>query len=438
MISALIILLTSIFFIISGWQLTHALGKITLIEKLGAAFLLGNGLTTYIWFLLNLFGVPFDLFSLGVSGGLTFIFGLLINKIFHFRSQTLRIPVLSRLEISLISIIVFLLFSAFVIGSYKPLVAWDSLALYDFRGHSIALNHSLKDLTDDSYYVSYPLMISLDHAVVYMLGGISAQGLHAIIFSAFIAVIFGRLISWSNPLYASIASILIILNKEVFSHSTYAYTNLPYISYLVTSILYAVTPTRTNRQLSFLFLGGLLAGLSTWVRSSEIFWVIPFLLIAVQGYICRAIPLSLSSLALGYYIRNTWTSFFNSIIIKINHPKISIIGNVTIDKIPWIIERLPVYYWYLYLNVAAPYIGYWMMIIPLSIITLQKRDWRLLLLTSSLVFSAILVIMGTIILSTYFPTWNEIGDSARRMMLFIVPLATVSSIYGLSLLSKEK
>lgn len=437
MTSAFLILITSIFFILSGWQLSHLLGKTVLIEKLGVSFLLGNGLTTLTWFLLYLLGIPLDLISLVASGGIIFLLGWTLNQFYHFDSTITRLPPLSRLEIILIAVTVVLLLSAFVIGNYKPLVAWDSLALYDFRGHAIALNHSLKDLTDDSYYVSYPLMISLDHAIIYLLKGISAQGLHAVFFAAFISVIYGRLFNWSNPLYAGIGSVLIIFHKEIFAHSTYAYTNLPYIAYLVTSILFAVTPTRSSRQLSFLLLGGIFAGLSTWVRSSEIFWVIPFALILIQGYLLRSLPLALFSITLGFLFRSTWISFFNAVIRAIHYPQVSILGNVTIEKIPWIIERWPVYYWYLYLNVVTPYGGYWMMLIPLAIIYWQKRDHRLLLLSLSIFASAILVILGTIILSTYFPTWNEIGDSARRMMLFIVPLATVSSLYGLSLLTKK-
>lgn len=437
MISAILILLVSCYFILCGWPIANLTGKTILVERLGLAFLLGNGLTTFIWFLLYLLGIPLDFLSLLISGSITYLMGFFINKRFELKSPILPLPKLSIYQKALNLIIIVLLIISFVIGSYKPLIAWDSIALYDFRGHTIALNHSLKDLTEDSYYVSYPLLISLDHAIIYMLKGVSAQGMHAIIFAAFIAVIYGRLASFSSLLYAGIGSLLIILNKEIFAHSTYAYTNLPYIAYLITSILYSVSPTRKNKQLSFLILAGILTGLSTWVRSLEAFWFIPTFLILLQGWYLRALPLSIFAAIIGYSIRTVWTRFFAHVLTQINYPQVPLLARLTPSTLEHIYTNIPVYYWYIYLNILYPYIGMWMMVIPVGIISWQKRDFRLFLFLVSFILTIAIVIAGTVFLSTYFPTWNEIGDSARRMILFIVPLSIIAGTYAASLVKKD-
>lgn len=438
MISLLNIILVTFFFILIGWPTTYLLGKLSLVERLGLSFLLGSGLTTFIWFILYRIGINFEIKSFIASGLIIYLLSLAANKIFNFKYQKIAEQSTLGLNRWLSYLTVILLISSFIIGSYNPLTAWDSIALYDFRGHTIALNHDLRDLTDNSYYVSYPLYISLTHAVIYMLNGVSAQGIHALIFAAFIAVIYGRMSHWSNQRSALLSILLIILNKEIFSHSTFAYTNLPYIAYLISSMLYAVTPAnQKSSHHGFLFIAALLVGLSTWVRSSETFWVIPMLLILIQGWRLKAKLFSLAVILIGYSIRFIWNSFFISILRAIDFPADSLLSHLNYAALHRILTNLPEIYWYLYLNVFSPYWGMWMMIVPVLVVIWSRRDLRLTLLLTSIILSGLMVTAGTMIFSTYYTTWNQIGDSARRMMLFIVPLSVITSVYALYLTNKK-
>jgi len=429
------VIVTTIFFIGTGWFVTYLLPTLGKIERIGMSFLLGSGLTTFLWFLGYLVGLPFNLFTLILAGLLVVIIGYQLAKVLKLKPLKYEKLKLSKAQSYLAVIIIVALLSAFLIGSYNPLTAWDSIALYDFRGHTIAINHSLKDLTDSSYYVSYPLMISLVHSVIYMLGGINAQGIHAIIFMSFIAVVYGRMKDWTNTTYALITCLLIIGQNEIFEHATYAYTNLPYLAFLVTGIIYAVSATTKNKY--FLPIAGLLIGLSTWVRSTETFWVIGLILILWQSWNTKQKWLGLLSAILLIGIRFTWTNYFNHILVSINYSYDETIRSFGIKNIQRIISNWPEIYWYMRLNIFSPYLGIWFLIIPTTLTYLVKRNLKLLLLVGTILLSSSMLIVGIAVFSTFYNTWSQIGDSARRMILFMVPLSIITTTYAIYTISQK-
>ena len=299
--SLIAMIVTTIFYVTTGWYLTYLFPISHKIERLGLSFLVGVGLSTFLWFVGYLLGLPFNLYTLALVGGIEISVG------YYFTRKARLIPTepikLTSNKISLIMIIliVSILLISFLIGSHNALTAWDSIALYDFRGHTIAINHDLRDITSSSYYVSYPLMVSLIHATVYMLNGLSAQGIHSVILMAFTAIIYGRMRDWTNHTLALSTCLLVITQNQIFYHSTFAYTNLPYLAFLVSGILYVVS-AKINKYY-FLPLAGLMIGLSTWVRSTETFWVIGLILILWQGWNTKHKLLAIFS-ALMVNIRN--------------------------------------------------------------------------------------------------------------------------------------
>lgn len=437
--SLLAVIATAIFFICSGWYLTYLLPVISKIERFGLAFLLGAGLTTFFWFLGYQLGLPFNLYTLSIAGLTLASIGYTAKSLLNLEPTIAKPDNLTKYTKLLAITIVIALITAFVIGSYSPLTAWDSLALYDFRGHAIALDHDLSFIDAGAYFMSYPLMISLVHAIVYMLGGINAQGIHAVIFAALIAIVYGRMRQWTNPIYALLACALITTNSEIFSHATFAYTNLPYTTYLITGILYAISAVRTERSSNyFLLLSGLLIGLSSWIRSSEIFWVAGILLIIVQGWKSQKKLTSIVSVLIVILIRLSWSSFIQTAFGAINIPTDSLVNHLNLVALQRIVSNLREIYWYLYLNVISPYLGYWLITAPAILVCGLKRDLKLFYLIASIIISAGMVIVGVMIFSTYYTTWNEIGDSARRMMLFIVPLSFIAGVYSLYLMTVKK
>lgn len=430
--SLLSIILISGVFIGSGWYLTYLIPKIQKIERISLAFLLGAGTTTYLWFLITRLGLPIDFSSFILSSFLVAGFGYTLTRFFHLTLSPSSHKPLSKTEQYLGYAVIFLLISAFVIGSYNPLTAWDAIALYDFRGHAIALSHSLADFTHDSYYISYPLMTSLVHSLFYMLGSDSAQGIHAIIFASFIGIIYGRLSDWLNPKYALFACLLIVLQIEIFSHATFAYTNLPYTSYLVAGFLYAVTVGRYS-----LILSALLLGLSTWVRSAEVFWIAGILLLLYQGFKSRRLIQSVLGTIMILLTRYGWNTYTAQVMSKLDLPSESLTTHLSISILPQIVHNLPAIISYVKEYLINPYLVIWLLVLPCIYLSLRYQKQRLFTLLAPLVISVSLVVVGVMIFSTYFATWNQIGDSAKRMILFIIPYVIIIAVYGLAQLDPK-
>lgn len=426
------IIFTTIFFIFSGWYLTYLLPKIEKIERVGLAFLLGAGLTTFIWYIEYLSGLPFNLSTLAFAGLTLGVGSYLFTKIFQLHPKPSKAVKLDSYQKSLTLAIICGLIISFSIGIYHPLTAWDSLAQYDFRGHAIATDHNLSFIKAGAYFLSYPLMISLVHAVVYMLGGASAQGMHAVIFASFIAVVYGRMRNWTNLSYALITCLLLVGQNELFDHATFAYTNLPYTAYLVAGILYA-----TSAGTYSLLISALLIGSSTWVRSSEVFWIVGLLILIVQSIRFKKLSYILISIFVIMGMRLAWSSFVISIFKSIGFTTETNLSHINIDAIGKIIPKLEQIYWYLYLNIISPYLGIWFLTIPTVVTVIIKKNYKLLLLLSTILLSAGMVVGGVMIFSTYYSTWNEIGDSARRMILFVIPLAIITSVYALFLVDSK-
>lgn len=394
--------------------------------RFGLSYLLGSGLTTWLLFMLyRLFSIPLNFTFTLLSFAIVWFIGYLTKVKELPKSKSVQ----SKLNLIPIMIVV----AAFVIGSYLPLTAWDSLALYDFRGHVIAITHSLADMTNSTYDMSYPLHISLLHSFVYMLGGVSAQGLHALFFGAILAIVHDRLGRWTNPRYALLGTILVATSSELFDHATFAYTNLPYTAYLISGLLYILSGARRD-----LILGALLIGLSSWTRSAEPFWLLAWLLLGYQSLKLKDLKTFLFASVSLYGIRYGWTQYYNHIVSGLMGDVPSLTTGLSVERIVSLFPNIPTYYWYLRLNVIDPYRGYWFLMLPMLLVWFKTRDTRLGLffLLSFATLGAVTI--GTILFSLYIPTWADIGTSARRMVLFIIPLTLIGATYALYIINSKK
>lgn len=413
-------------FIASGWYLSYLNTSAGKIERFGLAFILGAGFTTFLWFIGYRIGLSLNLVNFGIASLTTVGLGFVLSRVLHLSPLPKQQKPLSKSEKYLSITIIFLLLSAFIIGSYNPLSAWDSIALYDFRGHAIAISHSLSDFEGLSYYLSYPLMTSLVHALVYMLGGVNAQGIHAIIFSSFIAIIYGRLSEWMKPKYVLLTCLLIILQNEIFSHATFAYTNLPYTTYLLAGLLYAVSSGKYS-----MLLAGFMLGLSTWVRSAEVFWIAGIILLIYEGFKSRRLLQAIIGVGIILVARYGWTSYVSAILLSINEPVESLTTHISISILPVILHNLPQIMHYINEYLIQPYLINWLLVIPTALICITHRHSRLFSLLCGLILSTGLVVVGVMVFSTFFETWDQIGDSAKRMILFIIPYTTIIAMYAL-------
>ena len=437
----LAMMLIAFYCIFLGYPLVARLATTHKIENFAYALPLGIGLGTWLWYLGYLMGIDFTIPSFVlISLIVRIMLTVILRKIFP-DSSVKTDDSLNKIDKLTLAIIFTLGLAHLTITTYNPITAWDSLALYDFRGRTIAINHDLTDLTSSSYYLSYPLMVSLMHSLVYQLGAVNPQGFHTLLFIAMIIIIWARTKNMTNSLFAALAALLSLTNYELFYHSSYAYTNIPYTVYLVTGILLLLYPTKSNRNniSAQLLIGGLLIGLSTWIRSSEPFWVLGIFLLLWTGIKSKSYWSAILGIFFILTIRYSWLLYYTQALSQLSG-----VNRVESQFNPiTVINRIIANYleitWYIILNIIYPYLAGWVGAIFVLLATLRKRSTAQLQLALLILILAGMVFAGIAVFSTYYATWTSIGDSARRMMLFMIPLIIISlSIVSYNTLYEKK
>lgn len=435
------IVLSSLSYLFAGFPYAKLAKEKYLVGRFGLAYLLGCGLVTWVWFLFFRLGIPFTIQSFLTATTVIYLLGTVLGRFFPqpIRPKSLDIKSLPKPYFYLLMIAGVGLLVHLMITSYDPITAWDSITMYDFRGRIIALNHDLTDIINSAYHLSYPLMISLFHASVYIMGGVNAQALHTLLIIAFLGVIFSHLSAWTNIKLATITTLLIMYSYDFFYLGSYAYTNVPYTIFLLTSIVYTISPNNQKTGQAELILAGLILGIAYWTRSAEPFWILALPLILWEG-VRRKIYLSaLFSIGVFFLLRQSWVSYSSPLLSKLLPSSAeSVFTHFTLDNLRYIFTIKSSLYWYLRLNVIDPYTKYWLLLLLNIIASVIIRKRRQLQLTLFGIFAFSLAVGGTIIFSTFYTTWAEIGDSARRMMLFIVPLSLITSAYAYSVLKENK
>lgn len=407
-------------FTISGLPWARLAKKLTTIEYISLGFVLGSGMTTFLWFILYRLGLSLDLNSFALAILASYLFGLLVTKTNNFSLVSIYTNTFKYKNI-ITSAIIAICISVVIISAYYPVTAWDALTLYDFRGIVIAQTHSLSGIEISSYYLSYPLMTSLMHALTYMLGGSNPNFLYGIFYLSLIAIIYGRTLFLTNAKHALIASLLTASTPLLFEHATISYTNLPYALFLVSAILY--TP-------SSIFLAGLMVGLSTWTRTAEPFWVVGLVYMLYQGFINKNIKPTTLGLISFITIKLSWTKYLAAAYQRHNFVKGSS-NIISLDTISVIYSNLPKIMHYVYEFIIYPHLGVFAILIVGLLITLQRRTKNqntYLPLFAVIIAMISMIIIGTAVFSTYYKSWYSIGGSATRMVIFLIPLLIVSGV----------
>ena len=415
-ISSLVIIAVS-----AGNSFAKLAGRQTIVEQLSLSFVLGAGGSTFLWFLLARAGMSLTPHTYILSAAIFYAIGFALVKIFRPEKGHTN----TRLGFSVISLIILSLgVLTIIISSYFPITSWDALTLYDFRGIVIAQTHSLAEIGISTYYLSYPLMTSLTHAMIYMFGGSNPQTFYALLYISLIGITFGRVQERTgSSKLAILAALLIACSSYLFEHATISYTNLPYAVFFAGAVLYAPKS---------LILSGVLFGLSVWTRSAEPFWVAGIALVIyyahnrkryLEGVLAILIFLSFkigwSTYLLAEYTNNSLTATQSSLIY-----------NTEIFSKIWLNRSSIISYVSKF--VITPHLGVWMMAIIGGWATLtqlgKKRPGSAVIEIIMFWFITSMVIGGIAIFSTYYASWYSIGGSATRMLIFLIPLIVVSSI----------
>lgn len=411
------IITNTLLLIIFGYLVIgYLLPKIDLVERLSLSFVIGIGLFTFMWYLLNLVGIKFSNTSI--------VFTLVIS-IFIFRKSfgknTLDKKYLDNLNVIekiCILVTLFLLASSFIGDLYWPVRHWDSLTLYDFRARLFAETGFVKTSIVDVSFFGYPLLTSLMHTIAYVSNYSNPSFFYSLFYSSVIFNFYSNLKKLKiNRLYVFLGTMLISISPRIFDHSLSAYTNLPYLAYYLLSTIYLYLYIKGG-NFRHLIVSAVLSGLAVWTRSAEPFYIAQILILFVSSIKRkRIIDFIMFSVVLAVFIFS-WRLFvlkFNwDISTVVSVPKkINYVGTFS-NSLNFFID-----------NFVKPYLPYLIMLILITVykIKFRLKSWYFIVV---IYLDIIMIFVGTFIFVSNYQAWSDISDSLTRMSIFIPALVVFS------------
>lgn len=413
------------------------LGVKSKLEILGASYLLGSGLITLL-FLLFHWWLKFDLDSFN------FIFSLTISLITLFLAAyyTKRIDFLhslfhwnirkswkkfSKIENILLLVILALIGYSFLENYFWPVTDWDALAFYDFRAQIITLRGSMEEGIQLGYFFQYPPYTSFLHAFGYLFGAMRVKVAYSFIYFSLLTLFYGLLRRKQDGVISAIATLVLASSSFIFEHSVTAYSNLPYTVFFSLGIIYLWLYIQDARK-DDLLLGGILIGLSTWIRSTEPFWIVGLILL-VWGF-CKHRSNLFTSVLLAFWLsmpNRLWRQF----LVYLDSLSPLSIGDTQTHSIIAIrdfiaqgegFKILLQHIWQVSIYLVEILIPGFLLLFLIFIFTVFYNTQKKLPEIATLLFLFGVVWGGTFIFSFTFEQWNMIDGSIVRMCMIFVPL----------------
>lgn len=397
--------------------------------RLGLSYLLGIGIFTLLMYVTNLLGLKLTflnniLIFIAVSIPLVFLARKKLINYWNEHRKSVKNFRPDLTEKIILFAIMFLVLSSFIATFYWPVYIWDSLTLYDFRAHLFSQTGFIKHALDASYngyYLSYPLLTSLSHTIVYLTGGNNPQFIYSLFYMSLGLVFYGQLREFVSGKYSLLFTLVLILVPQIFNQSAVSYTNLPYMIFFALGAIYFYVWNK-KRSTGYLMLSAILLGFSVWTRSVEPFWMGIFMLLILTS-IFRKKFLDIFVFSFFFFpVQMVWENFKSLSTSAI--PTTGIIrGSATILTKYFNFQKIGEVSNYVYQSVIHP----WGLIFPLflavliySLIIGEIRNTYMIYLIVFVLLA--MLFAGTYVFSFTFATWSQIPDSASRMAMIFYPL----------------
>lgn len=400
--------------------------KANLYIKLGFSFPIGIGVFTLLMFGTNLLGLKFTL----LNESLLLLVSLPLalsqrNKIQDFISEFkegLSKSKLQSIEIIMLSFMVFLVLTSFLNTFYWPVHMWDSVVLYDFRGHVFAATGFMKDAFINAYYYNYPLLTSLAHTIVYLCGGKYPQFIYSIFYLSLGISFYGLLKEFTSRKLSLLATMLLLMTGPIFYHSLFSYTNLTYTVYLSLGAI-LVYLWDQKKEIGYLILSVSMVSLSTWVRSNEPFWMAIIMIVLLVSIYRKKIWDFALYLLLFLPIHEVWKMFQGSLAGSEGTTVSEVTGYVRAAPSLINLEKWGQVAIYLHKYVVIPwgaiFVAFLLSAMLVFVFKKQKRLFLIFFITFILVG---VLVLGTIQFSIGAEYWYRIGDAAERLSILFYPL----------------
>jgi hypothetical protein len=403
------------------------------LEKLSLSFLLGIGVFTFFWFLLNLIGIPYTL----VSGFVLFLILIILtrgaNKLIHKEKQknvkTIDIAYFKKMNVIekvSLALIVFFFLSVLIGNIYWPVRHWDSLVLYDFRAKIFAQTGFMQAAIDRGYFFGYPLLTSLAHTWAYLSGFRNPSFIYGLFYIFFVISFFTNIKKLHiNRTFVLLLTLLLSIAPRLFDHTLWAYTNLPYSVYLVLGSIYLYFGFK-NKDFGSFTLSALLIGLSTWTRSAEPFWLSCVIVAIVFSLMIKKWLWPAVYLAIFVPIMLPWRFFRATFqagadVVGQVMVTVDVGGQVMVAVNDLQVSMVKTTFEFIKINVLDQYAIFFAIMVLLLLIKIisKSKNWIFAIL---ILLNLMLVFGGTLTFVKVTPYWQEIPDSLTRMVMFIPPM----------------
>jgi hypothetical protein len=397
------------------------------LEQISLGYILGIGIFTFIWFLLNWAGIPYNL----ISG---FVLLLSLNIILFVVDRVIcktkkwkpivnlsYFKKLNTIEKFLLGIVIFLCVSALAQGIYWPIRYWDSLVLYDFRAKVFAETGFMQAAISRGYFFGYPLLTSLAHTWVYLLGGTNPSFLYALLYISLLISFFLNLKKLNiGRTTAIFLTAVVAVSPRLFDHTQWAYTNLPYSIYIILGSIYLYFGIK-KKHFGAYVVSALLIGLSTWTRSAEPFWLSCVIGAIIFSLILRKWLWPIIYLGLFLPIMIPWRMFQEAyqegtakITTQIVSTAYGLVNHISFSSIVATMDFVTRY-------VFEQYLIFFVIFVVALILKLimKSKNWLFLII---IVLDIGLTFLGTLSFVKYISYWHEIPDSLTRMVMFFPPM----------------
>jgi hypothetical protein len=407
------------------------------LEIIGLSYLLGSGFVTILFLILHwFFNFKLDqlnfLFSLGIGilGPLIILTYLnkiqFIKELFQFNLRH-YFKKSSKIERSILAIILILVAYGFFENYFWPIIDWDALAFYDFRSRVISLNKDMIEGIKLEYFFQYPPYTSFLHVFGYIFGATRVKVAYSFISVSLILSFFNLVRRKQNRLISLFFTLILSSSPMIFEHSTMAYTNLSYTTFFSIGLIYLWFYNKKG-IVKDLIVGSLLIGFSTWIRSTEPFWISGLILIIIsiikhkKNFIISLfsiIFLSLPNKLWRFFLVDLNTVSKIEIIDTQSHAIVAIKDFLSQNQsfLIMIIRTLEVFK-YLLTTLAPEFISLTILLILTFLNGIKNKYIEILTLVSLF----IIIYGGTLIFSFTFETWDLIGGSIVRMSMIFIPL----------------
>jgi len=216
-----------------------------------------------------------------------------------------------------------------------------------------------------------------------------------------------------KPKLTHLFPLILAASPELFSHSTIAYTNLPYTIFFFFSIYFLIDKKNYSPTISTLMLLS-----SFFTRSLEPFWLITISVMLYQMVKRKSVIKSSVLIALFFLSRYLWTSYA---VVDLTNKRLvsislgSILANFNLKEL-FQIELFLVKNYLTYIKIPT------LLAALAAFLTIRERKrirpaWLIIFTLGTAI-----LLGGGYIFAQKYTVWSSIGPSAARMMLSFTPL----------------